>query len=134
MQYGSRVLFPLLLVGFLAACSSDGDGDGAGGSSGTRTGGSGAGGRGGSSSGTGGSSSTGTGGSSSDPDPGTGGSGSGMMTDAGAYRVEAGSSVSPKLGNLDQFVSPQASNHPPFSLVDGEGHVWWVDVDDYSGF
>jgi hypothetical protein len=138
MQYGSKFLLPLLLaVGFLVTCTSEGGDDkgGSGGSSSTGTGGSGTGGRGGSSStGTGGSSSSGSGGSSEGgsggSEPGTGGSGA--STDGGAY-AEAGSRP-PKLAGQDQFVSPTAGGQPQISLIDGDGNLWWVDLDDHVGF
>jgi hypothetical protein len=135
MQHGSRFLLPLLLaVGFLVTCTSEGgDNKGGSGGSSTGTGGSGTGGRGGSSStGTGGSSSSGTGGSSEggSGEPGTGGSGA--STDGGAY-AEAGSRP-PKLAGQDQFISPTAGGQPQISLIDGDGNLWWVDLDDHVGF
>jgi hypothetical protein len=139
MQYGSRILFSLLLVGFLATCTAEGgDSDNGAGGSRAGTGGSGSGARGGSSSsGSGGSSSSGSGGSSSESgssgsDPGTGGSGGSGQASDGGYAAEAGGS--PKLGNPREFTSPQGNDHPSFSLVDGDGHAWTVSFDDHAGF
>ena len=135
MQYGSKFLLPLLLaIGFLVTCTSEGGDNkgGSGGSSSTSTGGSGTGGR--------------------------GGSGTGRLqflwqrrllrgrqrrlrarhrwqrraTDGGAY-AEAGSRP-PKLAGQDQFVSPTAGGQPRISLIDGDGNLWWVDLDEHVGF
>ena len=84
--------------------------------------------------GTGGSSSSGSGGSSEGgsggSEPGTGGSGA--ATDGGAY-AEAGSRP-PKLAGQDQFVGPTAGGQPQISLIDGDGNLWWVDLDNHVGF
>jgi hypothetical protein len=139
MQHGMRFLVPVVLALVFASCSADSGDEGGGGSGGstntTRTGGSGAAaGRGGSSGGS--SSSGGSGGSSSEggsggSESGSGGSGgSGAATDGGAY-AEAGSP--PTKLNPTNLATPPAVTQP-FSLIDGDGNVWWLEPPQTSGF
>jgi hypothetical protein len=104
MQHGMRLLVPVVFALLFATCSAEGGDEGGG---------------------SGGSTATRTGGSGAAA--GRGGSSSG----GGAY-AEAGSPPT-KLGNPSNLSTPPAVT-PPFSLIDGDGNQWWLQLDQPAGF